>query len=67
MARNGLPEEQVKAIMATQATRRQRLAAADDVIVNDGDIGQLAPQVERLHRLYLGFAERMPTIPPHRL
>ncbi len=67
MARNGLPEEQVKAIMATQATRQQRLAAADDVIVNDGDIGQLAPQVERLHRVYLGFAERMPTIPSQRL
>ncbi|MFM9433257.1 dephospho-CoA kinase [Janthinobacterium sp. CG_23.3] len=67
MARNGLQQEQVQAIMATQATRAQRLAAADDVIVNDAGLERLAPQVERLHRLYLAFAERMPTIPSQRL
>ena len=35
MARNGFPAEQVKAIMQQQATRLQRLAAADVVIYNE--------------------------------
>jgi dephospho-CoA kinase len=56
MARNGLPETQVKSIMAAQVTREQRLAAADDVIDNDGDLAALAPQVERLHAFYLAQA-----------
>jgi len=53
MARSGLPEAQVKAIMAAQASRQQRLAAADDVIDNDGGLDALLPQVARLHAFYL--------------
>ncbi|WP_432381989.1 dephospho-CoA kinase [Duganella sp. P38] len=53
MARNNLPEAQVRAIMAAQASRQQRLAAADDVIVNNAGIAELEAQVERLHALYL--------------
>jgi dephospho-CoA kinase len=53
MARNGLSADQVKAIMAAQATRQQRLAVADDVVVNDGDLACLAGQVDALHRKYL--------------
>jgi dephospho-CoA kinase len=60
MARNSLPEAQVRAIMAAQATREQRLAAADDVIVNDADIAALTPQVERLHALYSRIARGEP-------
>lgn len=59
MARSSLREEQVRAIMAAQATREQRLAAADDVIVNDDSIYQLRPQVERLHAKYMDNAARM--------
>jgi dephospho-CoA kinase len=44
--RGGLTEEQVRAIMQTQASRGQRLALADDVIHNDGTLKQLASQVE---------------------
>lgn len=36
MARSGLTEEAVRAIMAAQAPRAQRLAAADAIIYNDG-------------------------------
>ncbi len=36
MARSGLSAEAVSSIMAAQARRRQRLAAADAVIYNDG-------------------------------
>ena len=56
MARNGLPEAQVRAIMATQVSRAARLAAADDVIDNDGRIDSLVPQVDALHARYLALA-----------
>lgn len=58
ISRSGLPESQVRAIMAAQATREQRLAAADDVISNDGDALALVPQVDRLHALYASLASR---------
>jgi dephospho-CoA kinase len=53
--------------MAAQVTRAQRLAAADDVIVNDDGIAALVPQVERLHAEYLAYAKRMTTLPMDRL
>ncbi len=59
MARNGLSREQVCAIMATQTTRAARRAAADDIIDNAGSLAALAPQIDRLHDLYLAFAKRM--------
>jgi dephospho-CoA kinase len=55
-ARSGIAAAQVRAIMATQATREARLAAADDVIDNSGDLSQLRPQIETLHRRYLQLA-----------
>ena len=67
MARNGLEESQVRAIMAAQVTRAQRLAAADDVIVNDAGVADLLPQVERLHAEYLAEAARLLTLPTRRL
>jgi dephospho-CoA kinase len=57
MSRSGLTEVQVRAIMATQASRETRLAAANDVIVNDGEAAALVPQIERLHALYSSLAE----------
>lgn len=59
MSRNSLPEAQVRAIMAAQASREQRLAAADDVILNDDGIALLGPQIERMHTFYLDNASRM--------
>lgn len=53
MQRNHWQEAQVRAVMAAQASRSTRLAAADDVILNDGDIGALQSQVARLHAIYL--------------
>ncbi|MFN8839476.1 MAG: dephospho-CoA kinase [Burkholderiales bacterium] len=54
--RNGLPREQVEAILAAQASRAQRLAAADDVVDNGGAPEALAAQVERLHAAYVGLS-----------
>jgi dephospho-CoA kinase len=67
MARSGLAEAQVRAIMAAQVTREQRLAAADDVILNDDGLEVLSPQVDRLHAFYLAEAERMAILPMERL
>ena len=55
--RSGLSVDQVKAIMAAQATRAQRLAHADDIIDNGGDQAGLAAQVDSLHRRYMSLAE----------
>ena len=54
--RSSLTGDAVKAIMASQASRRERLEHADDVIDNDGAPGQLAAKVEALHHLYLRLA-----------
>lgn len=53
MARSGLSEPEVRAIMANQASRAERLAAADDVVANDGDLASLEMRVGELHRSYL--------------
>ena len=56
MQRSNLTADAVRAIMAAQLPRRQRLAGADDVICNDGDIAQLRTQVTDLHQQYLKLA-----------
>lgn len=55
-ARDGASREQASRMLAAQATREQRLAVADDVIHNDGDIAALRDQVEKLHRKYSAAA-----------
>jgi dephospho-CoA kinase len=57
MQRNGMSRSQVEAIMAAQANRAQRLAAADDVILNEHDSDALQPLIEQLHARYLRLAE----------
>ena len=56
-ARDGATREQAARMLAAQATREQRLAVADDVIQNDGDIANLRDQVEGLHRQYLSLTQ----------
>ncbi|MGV3741223.1 MAG: dephospho-CoA kinase [Burkholderiaceae bacterium] len=58
MQRNRFSAEQVRAIMAMQASRASRLANSDDVIANDSDVAALEPQVDRLHAFYLKLAEK---------
>jgi dephospho-CoA kinase len=67
MARNGLLEAQVRAIMAAQVTRTQRRLAADDILLNDDGLEALLPQVERLHAFYLDEAARLASPPNERL
>lgn len=55
MQRSGLTREEVRRIMAAQATREQRCAVADDLIDNDGAQEHLLPQVHTLHQKYLSM------------
>ena len=58
MARSGLSEAEVRAIMASQASRAERLAVADDVIDNSHDLESLQVRVSLLHASYLALAQR---------
>ncbi len=55
MRRNGLSRERVATIIAAQASREQRLAAADEVVDNGGSPETLADQVDALHERYLAM------------
>lgn len=59
MQRNGLSRSEVEDILHAQAKREQRLAAADDLIQNDGEISALAPQVALLHQKYCKLAQKV--------
>jgi dephospho-CoA kinase len=52
-ARSSLSEAEVRAIIATQVSRAERLAAADDVIDNGGTLDALRKQVAALHGRYV--------------
>jgi dephospho-CoA kinase len=56
VARSGLSSTEVRAIMAAQIDREQRLAAADDVLHNSGTPDAIAPQVAALDRRYRELA-----------
>jgi dephospho-CoA kinase len=56
-ARDGSSAEQARAILASQASRETRLAAADDVLENDGSVADLRQAVDDLHEKYLHLAE----------
>lgn len=56
MARDNESAEQARRIMATQATRKQRLSIADDVIKNDGTPEAACEAVAALHETYLDLA-----------
>jgi len=54
--RDTIGEEQARSMMAAQASRELRLAAADDVISNSGSLEDLKDKVHELHRRYLALA-----------
>jgi len=61
MQRDGMTAEFAQRALAAQATRVQRLALADDVIDNSGNLDDLPHIVARLHRLYTALAVREKT------
>ncbi len=59
-ARDSVSLDQARAILAAQASRENRLKAADDVLVNSGTVAQLREAVDRLHQRYLRLAGAAP-------
>jgi dephospho-CoA kinase len=53
LARDAESEARARRILAAQSSRAERLAIADDVIENEGDLGDAREQVRALHRSYL--------------
>lgn len=58
-SRDHLSEARIHAVMRAQLTRKERVAQADDVIVNDGDIAALESAVAHLHDRYLALAAKL--------
>ena len=56
LAREGGDAQLARAMLGAQAGRDARLAAADDVIVNDGATADLVPKVAALHQKYQALA-----------
>lgn len=56
--RDGVDEQQVRAILNAQATRQARLAIADDVVKNDAKDQNLLQQVTELHQKYLAMSKQ---------
>ena len=52
MARDRIDAEQAHRIMAAQARRDQRLALADEILENSGNLDELDRRVAALHRHY---------------
>jgi dephospho-CoA kinase len=61
LRRDGIDLALAQQMLAAQASRGQRLAVADDVIVNDGSREALAAHVEALDRHYRLLAASMPS------
>lgn len=59
MARDNNPEDQVRAIIKAQIPRDDRIARADDIIVNDQDLAHLDTETARLHQSYLALAAEL--------
>ncbi|TAK85611.1 MAG: dephospho-CoA kinase [Betaproteobacteria bacterium] len=55
-ARSELSEAEVRSILASQASRAERLAAADDVIDNSSSLEALRKQVTALHQRYVEYS-----------
>ena len=56
MVRSGLNTEEVRAIMATQASREEQLEIADDIIANTTSLDELSAHVVALHGRYIELA-----------
>ena len=58
MARDAESEGQARRILAAQSSREQRLAIADDIVSNDGELTATLAQVEKLHQRYRALARQ---------
>jgi dephospho-CoA kinase len=56
--RDGLSDAQLDQVLNSQASRAERLRAADDVVVNRGGLSGLHSQLDHLHAKYLRLAQK---------
>ena len=56
LRRDGIDEALAEGMLAAQASRAQRLAIADDIVVNDGSLEDLDRHVAALHTQYRALA-----------
>lgn len=56
--RDRLSDKQIELILKSQSSREERLAMANDVILNDKKLSTLKEAVFRLHSTYLKLAEK---------
>lgn len=63
MARSQLSADEVHAIMASQISRQERLARADDILPNQGNENSLEARVTALHRHYLAMSGQAAAAP----
>ncbi len=57
LARDTENDEQARRIIAAQASRNERLAIADDVVLNDAGLDQTRTRIEALHKEYLELSD----------
>ncbi len=58
MKRDNVSEQQAQAILASQASRQDRLDKADDVVKNNPDDPELLLQITELHEKYLAICRK---------
>jgi dephospho-CoA kinase len=59
-ARDGADSAQVEGLLAAQASRAQRLALADHILINDAGLAELRRAVDRLHPRLCRHARQSP-------
>ncbi len=57
LARDTENDEQARRIIAAQTSRNERLAIADDVVLNDAGLDQTRTRIEALHKEYLELSD----------
>jgi dephospho-CoA kinase len=55
--RSGLSTTEIDTIIDSQVDDEDRIAIADDVLLNDSDLPALRKKVDRLHSIYLALAQ----------
>lgn len=59
-SRDQLDDTDIDAVLAAQASRTQRQAVADDIVVNSKQLTDLHAEIEALHRRYLQLRSTLP-------
>ena len=58
MARDNLNKEDIERVISSQASRKQRLTLADDIISNQGTLTELKEKIVALHKLYSSLSDK---------